>query len=248
MFGIPLSVEIIIRPIVGGAGTLLGPILGSFILSPLAELSRAYFRRAGWTGAHLVVYGGLLIAVVLFLPQGAYPFLARRLDRGERERERCSRCRACRSASAGSRRSATSPFGMAPGEIAGAHRPERRGEDHAFNLLSGFLRPDTGRAASPRATWSGSAPHAVCQAGLARTFQIVRPFARLSVLENVKMGASCATRGCPTRRARAGGRRAGRARGQVVAACARADPRRPEAARAGARARHRAARCSCSTR
>ncbi|HYB41625.1 MAG TPA: branched-chain amino acid ABC transporter permease [Candidatus Methylomirabilis sp.] len=78
LFGIPLSVEIIIRPIVGGSGTLLGPILGSFILSPLAELSRSYFAAAGWSGAHLIVYGGLLIAVVLFLPGGAYPFLARR--------------------------------------------------------------------------------------------------------------------------------------------------------------------------
>jgi branched-chain amino acid transport system permease protein len=79
VFGIPLSVEIIIRPIVGGAGTLLGPILGSFMLSPLAELSRAYFQAAGWSGAHLIVYGLLLIGVVLFLPQGAYPYLARHL-------------------------------------------------------------------------------------------------------------------------------------------------------------------------
>ncbi len=77
VFGIPLSVEIIIRAIVGGAGTVLGPVLGSFILSPLAELSRTYFASGGWTGAHLIVYGGLLIAVVLFLPQGAYPYLAR---------------------------------------------------------------------------------------------------------------------------------------------------------------------------
>src|SRR5262247_2091271 len=77
VFGIPLSVEIIIRPIVGGAGTLFGPILGSFILSPLAELSRAYFQAGGWSGAHLIIYGALLIAVVLFLPQGAYPFLRR---------------------------------------------------------------------------------------------------------------------------------------------------------------------------
>jgi len=77
LFGIPLSVEIIIRPIVGGAGTLLGPILGSFILSPLAELSRTYFAAAGWSGAHLIAYGALLVAVVLFLPQGAYPYLAR---------------------------------------------------------------------------------------------------------------------------------------------------------------------------
>jgi branched-chain amino acid transport system permease protein len=82
VFGIPLSVEIIIRAIVGGAGTLLGPILGSFILTPLGELSRSYFGQGGYHGAHLVVYGGLLIAVVLFLPQGAYPFLARLFRRG----------------------------------------------------------------------------------------------------------------------------------------------------------------------
>src|SRR5258708_6596055 len=77
MFGIPLSVEIILRPIVGGAGTLLGPILGSFILTPLAELSRLYFGQSGLYGLHLVAYGLLLIGVVLFLPQGAYPYLPR---------------------------------------------------------------------------------------------------------------------------------------------------------------------------
>ena len=77
VFGIPLSVEIIIRPIIGGAGTLLGPILGSFILTPLAELSRQYFGQSGLHGAHLIVYGALLVAVVLFLPQGAYPYLRR---------------------------------------------------------------------------------------------------------------------------------------------------------------------------
>src|SRR5918996_1315047 len=48
VFDIPLSVEIIIRPIIGGAGTLLGPILGSFILSPLAEIARHYFAQGGW--------------------------------------------------------------------------------------------------------------------------------------------------------------------------------------------------------
>jgi branched-chain amino acid transport system permease protein len=81
VFGVPLSVEIIIRPIVGGAGTVLGPVVGSFILSPLAELSRHYFAQGGWHGAHLVAYGALLVAVVLFLPEGAYPRLARALRR-----------------------------------------------------------------------------------------------------------------------------------------------------------------------
>jgi branched-chain amino acid transport system permease protein len=81
VFGIPLSVEIIIRPIIGGAGTLLGPILGSFILTPLGELSRQYFGQSGLHGAHLIVYGVLLVSVVLFLPQGAYPCLRRLFKR-----------------------------------------------------------------------------------------------------------------------------------------------------------------------
>lgn len=81
VFGIPLSVEILIRAVVGGAGTVAGPVLGSFILTPLAELSRSWFAEGGWHGAHLIAYGVLLVAVVLFLPQGAWPVVARRLGR-----------------------------------------------------------------------------------------------------------------------------------------------------------------------
>jgi branched-chain amino acid transport system permease protein len=77
VFGIPLSVDIVIRPVVGGAGTVAGPLLGSLILSPLAEVSRIYLAPTGWAGLHLVAYGVLLVAVVLFLPRGAYPHLRR---------------------------------------------------------------------------------------------------------------------------------------------------------------------------
>ncbi len=81
VFGIPLSVEIMIRAIVGGTGTLLGPIVGSFILTPLSELSRAWFGQGGWHGAHLILYGVLLVTVVLFLPQGAVPWITAALRR-----------------------------------------------------------------------------------------------------------------------------------------------------------------------
>ncbi|MBI3090719.1 MAG: branched-chain amino acid ABC transporter permease [Candidatus Tectomicrobia bacterium] len=74
---VELSVDILLRPIVGGAGTLFGPIVGSFILTPLAELSRAYFSKEGLIGTHLIIYGLLLIAVVLFFPRGVAPYLAR---------------------------------------------------------------------------------------------------------------------------------------------------------------------------
>jgi branched-chain amino acid transport system permease protein len=69
------SVDIMIRPIVGGSGTILGPILGSLLLELLGEFSRTYFA-AGAAGLYVVIYGLLLIAVVLFLPRGVYPTLA----------------------------------------------------------------------------------------------------------------------------------------------------------------------------
>ena len=68
------SVDIMIRPIVGGSGTILGPILGSFLLELLGEFSRSYFAE-GAAGLSVVIYGVLLIVVVLFLPRGVYPTL-----------------------------------------------------------------------------------------------------------------------------------------------------------------------------
>jgi len=68
------SVDIMIRPIVGGSGTILGPVLGSFLLELLGEFSRTYFAT-GAAGLSVVIYGVLLIMVVLFLPRGVYPTL-----------------------------------------------------------------------------------------------------------------------------------------------------------------------------
>jgi branched-chain amino acid transport system permease protein len=78
------SVDIMIRPIVGGSGTVLGPILGSFLLELLGEFSRTYFA-AGTAGLNVVIYGLLLIVVVLFLPRGVYPTLLHWLKRGWRK-------------------------------------------------------------------------------------------------------------------------------------------------------------------
>jgi len=79
------SVDIMIRPIVGGMGTILGPILGSFLLELLGEFSRTYFAGAT-AGLNVVIYGLLLIIVVLFLPRGVYPTMVhwlRRMRRGK---------------------------------------------------------------------------------------------------------------------------------------------------------------------
>jgi branched-chain amino acid transport system permease protein len=66
------SVDIMIRTIVGGSGTILGPVLGSVLLELLGDFSRTYFA-AGTAGLSVAIYGLLLIIVVLFLPRGVYP-------------------------------------------------------------------------------------------------------------------------------------------------------------------------------
>jgi branched-chain amino acid transport system ATP-binding protein len=74
------------------------------------------------------------------------------------------------------------------GRIVGLIGPNGAGKTTLFHVISGVLRPDRGRVVFGGREVSGLPPHAVCHAGIARTFQIVQPFARLSVLENVTAG------------------------------------------------------------
>lgn len=67
-FGVGLSIEILLRPLLGGSGTLFGPAFGAFILGPLSELTRSLMH--GYSGVHLMIYGLLIIAVILFFPGG----------------------------------------------------------------------------------------------------------------------------------------------------------------------------------
>ncbi|HLE43227.1 MAG TPA: branched-chain amino acid ABC transporter permease [Methylomirabilota bacterium] len=67
-FGVPVSVEILLRPIVGGPGTLAGPLLGSLVLTPLSELTRRLIQ--GRPGVDVMMYGAILVVVITFLPRG----------------------------------------------------------------------------------------------------------------------------------------------------------------------------------
>lgn len=67
-FGVSVSVEILLRPIVGGPGTLVGPLLGSVVLTPLSELTRWLIR--GRPGVDVMIYGAILVVVITFLPRG----------------------------------------------------------------------------------------------------------------------------------------------------------------------------------
>jgi branched-chain amino acid transport system ATP-binding protein len=80
-------------------------------------------------------------------------------------------------------------FGVDEGEIVGLIGPNGAGKTTVFGLVSGFLEPDAGAVTFRGRPMRGLKPHAVNALGMARTFQIMRPFPRLSVVRNVMIGA-----------------------------------------------------------
>jgi len=86
VFHISRSIELILGPIIGGIGTLFGPIIGAFLLTGMSELMQELLALLGLDapGAKQVFYGVCLLVVVLALPDGIWPWLARKLGVTER--------------------------------------------------------------------------------------------------------------------------------------------------------------------
>jgi branched-chain amino acid transport system permease protein len=85
VFNISRSIEMILGPIIGGIGTLFGPIIGAFVLTGLAETLNAAMAALGidLPGAKQVLYGVCLLVVIVALPEGILPWLSRRLGLDE---------------------------------------------------------------------------------------------------------------------------------------------------------------------
>ncbi|HEU4895259.1 MAG TPA: ABC transporter ATP-binding protein [Acidimicrobiia bacterium] len=79
-------------------------------------------------------------------------------------------------------------FSVERGEILGLIGPNGSGKSTAFNVITGALANDTGRIVFDGEDITGLAPHRISQKGIARTFQVVRPFPQLTALENVLAG------------------------------------------------------------
>lgn len=215
VFGLLASAQALIVTIFGGVGTLWGPVVGAAVLIPLSEILHAQLggRLPGIQG---VVFGAAIIAVMLFAPNGLVSALRRRravqpapadmppvpaelpsvVDipgrPGERDvvlsvtnlSKRFGGVKAVQSVSFVARR----------GEVLGLIGPNGAGKTTLFNLLNGFVRPDEGEVVFEEQSLRGLKPNQVCHRGIGRTFQVMRPFADLSVLDNVLVGAMAGDR------------------------------------------------------
>lgn len=81
VFDMSRSIELILAPIIGGLGTVMGPVVGALLLTPAGEALAALVQLLGWDapGVKAVAYGLLLMAVIWVRPSGIWPWLAKRL-------------------------------------------------------------------------------------------------------------------------------------------------------------------------
>jgi len=76
-----------------------------------------------------------------------------------------------------------------PGEILGLIGPNGAGKTTVFNLISGFLRPDSGLIYFQGEEITRVKAHEICRKGIARTFQLVKPFSKMTILKNIQVSA-----------------------------------------------------------
>jgi ABC-type branched-subunit amino acid transport system ATPase component/ABC-type branched-subunit amino acid transport system permease subunit len=208
VFGMLVSAQAVVVTLFGGVASVWGPVIGAAILVPLAETLQAELGTY-LPGIQGVVYGVAIIAVMLLSPDGLFwtirdrwlrreapqpipelvplPPLARRAPARAPgpllEVEGLSR------AFGGLRAVSEVSFSVTEGEILGIIGPNGAGKTTLFNVLNGVLDADEGSARLDGQPMLGKKTYEVCRMGVGRTFQVVRSFSRLPVLDNVIVGA-----------------------------------------------------------
>lgn len=82
VMGLRVSIEVLIAPIIGGLGSLFGPIVGAFFVVPLMEASNIVGQSTGFYGINTLLYGLVIFLVIAFLPEGIWPRLVQMLRAG----------------------------------------------------------------------------------------------------------------------------------------------------------------------
>jgi branched-chain amino acid transport system permease protein len=198
----PVMAACLSMVVIGGRAKIAGAIIGAVLLVHLPEILRAI---GPW---YLAVYGSVLLAVIVFAPEGIAGLIERLAGQAIRATPSESpeaiplpsaKPQAVRSPSAErllSLRNVTKRFGgvvaldginleIGVGELVGIIGPNGSGKTTLVNVISGLYPPDSGRVALDGRDITGRPPHRIARAGIGRGFQTPRLIESLTVLDNV---------------------------------------------------------------
>jgi branched-chain amino acid transport system permease protein len=214
VFGMLVSAQALTVTMFGGVGTVWGPLIGSAILIPTGQILQAKLG-AEFPGIEGVIYGCAIVIVILAAPEGIFwrvrDVLRKRTGVAKDEHvtaeaspepvtattttpphaigETILAVRNLSKSFGGLKAVQNVSFDVRQGSILGIIGPNGAGKTTLFNLLNGFQSPDSGEVILDGRNVLGEKPHRLCEAGVGRTFQVMRPFPRLSVADNVIIGA-----------------------------------------------------------
>ena len=214
MFDIVLSMQVVLVVLLGGRGTVWGPVLGAFIVVPLAELTNTSIGGMDAGAIRLVMFGGLLLLVTMALPKGNHPHRspASSSDVGS-SAPRAPPARGSPTLRCPQRPGANGPpptrgsellrvdgvtvqFGgvralddaslqVPSGSITALIGPNGSGKTTLFNVIDGTYTPASGDVVLAGSSLTGLDRTRRAFAGIGRTYQLPRLFDSLTVLENV---------------------------------------------------------------
>jgi ABC-type branched-subunit amino acid transport system ATPase component/ABC-type branched-subunit amino acid transport system permease subunit len=217
VFGMLVSAQALILALFGGVGSLWGPVIGAMLLVPLAEGLNAELGDV-LPGIQGVVYGIAIILIILWAPEGVYwrvlDRFSRRAPAPSAPETAAATITAPVAANVAPLPRAPAPpgadllvlrdIGISFGGLRaldsidlaiperglyGIIGPNGAGKTTLFNVINGFLAPDRGAITFSGEPITGLRPSQICRRGIGRTFQVVRAFPRMTVLENVIVGA-----------------------------------------------------------
>jgi branched-chain amino acid transport system permease protein len=210
MFDIVLSLQVVLAVLLGGRATVWGPVLGAFIVVPLAEVTNTSIGGVDAGAFRLIMFGGLLLLVTLALPRGIIPSVSHFLERrrrtssltGARLTETAlpaapsSKRAAARSTEVLCVKDVTMQFGgvraldgaslvVPAGSITALIGPNGSGKTTLFNIIDGTYAPTDGDVVLAGQSVAKLDRTGRAFAGIGRTYQLPRLFDSLTVLENV---------------------------------------------------------------
>jgi len=212
-FTIEVSVFIIVMVVLGGEANFWGPIMGAAILMGITEALRFVPGASNYIdAAREIFYGLILMFLMIFRPQGILPEYSKRSKKIPIPKELLSRengaadpdgikrtpgrfqeenqepileIQGLSKSFGGLQAVAEASLKLFPGDITGLIGPNGCGKTTLFNMANGFMEPDQGAVYVRGKAVTGLAPYKLVTEGLARSWQDVRVFKEMTVLDNV---------------------------------------------------------------